>query len=91
MNRKFAALLLFVGVTSAITHWCLRPLDSPMCPDEDWSGQATLDCCQQQDPNDFDPELGCDATVPNAQFDQEKFYECCRSRGCIGIDNWVRK
>jgi hypothetical protein len=43
MNMKFAALLIFVGVTSAT--WCWDD-GSNKCPDETVHGQATTTCCK---------------------------------------------
>ena len=91
MNMKFAALLLFVGVTSAVSHWCLHPVGSLECPGEEWSGQATAICCQEQNPDIYRTELGCDATVAYTQFNEAKFVLCCDRFGCDGTSNVARK
>jgi hypothetical protein len=83
MNMKFAALLLFVGVTSAM--WCLHPPGSLTCTGPNGvsveSGQVTRNCCQGQSTDDYDTERGCDGPgIP----DPATFYECCEDWGCLG-------
>lgn len=54
MNMKFAALLLFVGATSAT--WCIER-SSNTCPKETYHGEATLQCCDSIGVSDHD--RGC--------------------------------
>ena len=79
MNMKFAALLLFVSVTSAT--WCYQP-NSNTCPGEAFNGQATNSCCDQL--NNPDRRRGC--WVEGAQH--SAFTLCCIQQwGCEGIED----
>ena len=79
MNMKFAALLLFVSVTSAT--WCYQP-NSNTCPGESFHGQATDSCCDEL--NVTDRRRGC--WVEGAQH--SAFTLCCIQRwGCEGIED----
>ena len=87
MNMKFAALLLFVGLTSAT--WCWEVTTGwdkgKMCPEETEHGQATDACCASvggaPDSNQFN--RGCDVTGTL----REHFELCCIGAKweCTGI------
>ena len=79
MNMKFAALLLFVSVTSAT--WCYQP-NSNTCPEESFHGQATYSCCEAL--NVTDTRRGC--WVEGVQH--MAFTDCCINNwGCDGIED----
>ena len=86
MNMKFAALLLFVGVTSAM--WCSHPPGTLACSSGMRSDEATAICCQGQRPDDYDTERGCDAVDG---VDDATFIACCKGRGCTGESFLSRK
>ena len=76
MNMKFAALLLFVGVTSAT--WCWDGLNVNRCPGENAHGEATLKCCLSDN-----HKRGCWLTT---EAEREAFYLCCmHDFDCLGI------
>ena len=75
MNMKFAALLLFVGVTSA--EWCAAPYNT--CSDGKSTTEATTECCHQN----FDNERGCDVGDNGDSDEFKAFAWCCASdKGC---------
>lgn len=79
MNMKFAALFLFVGVTSAT--WCWEQ-SSNKCPKESQHGQATDSCCDQLGVGNRD--RGC--WVEGILWEQ--FRACCIGQwGCDGVQN----
>ena len=85
MSMKFAALLLFVGVTNA-GYWCEHPVGSLTCRNaqgvEVESGHVTAYCCQGEPSDSFNWELGCTSVKNQAQLDE--LTECCESYGCTG-------
>ena len=74
MNMKFAALLLFVSVTSAT--WCWEAEDAATCPGEREHGEATTECCKQVGGLEGQAEdRGC-WVVGDTRI---KFLTCCTS------------
>ena len=70
-NMKFAALLLFVGITSA--EWCWQK-DSDKCPGETMHNQATIACCAQVGGEVVATAIGCSFT---AEAIRQNFDFCC--------------
>lgn len=76
---KLAALLLFVGATSAT--WCYEQ-SSNLCPKESGHGQATQACCDQLGVTNH--QRGC--WVEGNLWEQ--FRTCCINQwGCDGVEN----
>ena len=83
MNTKFAALLLFVGATSAT--WCWDP-EGSNCPGETAQGQATTACCGQvKGLQGKDYDRGC-WVVDKKRVD---FFLCCKGFpwACASIED----